>query len=88
MFPTERTLAALTPRLQSFADQYPAASDIGDYVRFVLVLAANDADATLAAVEDLTDAYWRGTARSAPPRGRALHLLQQMLAKVRTCLMP
>lgn len=88
VFPTERTLAALTPRLQSFADQYPAASDIGDYVRFVLVQAANDADATLAAVEDLTDAYWRGTARSAPPRGRALHLLQQMLAKVRTCLMP
>lgn len=87
VFPTERTLAALTPRLQGFADQHPAASDIGDYVRFVLVLAANDSDATLAAVEELTDAYWRGTARSAPLRGRALHLLQQMLAKVRTCLM-
>lgn len=87
VFPNDRTLAALTPRLRDFADQHAAGTDIGDYVRFVLVLAADDSDATLAAVEELTDAYWRGTARTAPLRGRALHLLRQMLAKVRTSLM-
>lgn len=82
VFPTVRTLPALTPRLQGFAEQHPQGTDIGDYVRFALVLAADDDQHTLAAVETLTNAYWTGTARRAPTRARALHLLGQMLTAV------
>lgn len=86
VFPTERTLAALTPRLQGLIDRQAAGTDVGDYARFVLVLAAGNDEATLTAVESLTDTYWKGTARAAPLRGRALHLLRQMLAKVNISL--
>lgn len=82
VFRTVRTLPALTSRLQGFAEQHPQGTDIGDYVRFVLVLAAGDDQHTLTAVETLTDAYWTGTARRAPTRARALHLLGQMLTTV------
>ncbi|MGP4088290.1 hypothetical protein [Streptomyces sp. KR55] len=82
VFPTDRTLPALTSRLCNFADQYPLGTDIGDYVRFVLVFAARDEDRILAATETFTDAYWTGTARGAPTRARAFHLLGQMLSKV------
>ncbi|MFV5994985.1 hypothetical protein ACNPQM_21620 [Streptomyces sp. NPDC056231] len=82
VFPTDRTLPALTPRLQGFADQHRQGTDIGDYVRFALVLAARDDHHTLTAVETLTDAYWKGTTRRAPTRARALHLLGQMLTTV------
>lgn len=86
VFPTARTLPALTPRLRVFTDQHSRGTDIGDYVRFVLLLAARDDNRTLDAVETFTDAYWRGTARGAPTRARALHLLGQMLTKVGTVL--
>lgn len=82
VFPTDRTLPALTPSLQTFTQQHIPGTDIGDYVRFVLVLAAQDDDQVLAATEKLTDAYWTGTARGVPARPRALHLLGQMLTKV------
>ncbi|WP_420037764.1 hypothetical protein ACN2WE_40900 [Streptomyces sp. cg28] len=82
VFPTDRTLTALTPRLQTFTHQHPQGTDIGDYVRFVLVLAAQDNDRILTVTEKLTDAYWTGTTRGVPTRARALHLLGQMLAKV------
>ncbi|MFD4377579.1 hypothetical protein [Streptomyces sp. NPDC058486] len=82
VFPTDRTLPALTPRLRTFTHQHPQGSDIGDYVRFVLVLAAQDDDRTLGVIEKLTDAYWTGTAPGVPTRARALHLLGQMLTKV------
>ncbi|MEV5546796.1 hypothetical protein AB0L35_11825 [Streptomyces sp. NPDC052309] len=82
VFPTARTLPALAPRLEGFAGRHPHGTDIGDYVRFVLVLAAGDDHRTLAAVETLTDAYWQGTARRTPLRARAVHLLGQMLARV------
>ncbi|MFE4832320.1 hypothetical protein [Streptomyces sp. NPDC056672] len=82
VFPTARTLPALTPRLRVFTDQHSRGTDIGDYVRFVLLLAARDDNRTLDAVETFTDAYWRGTARGAPTRARALHLLGQMLTRV------
>ncbi|MFF2353544.1 hypothetical protein ACFVVL_27635 [Kitasatospora sp. NPDC058115] len=82
VFPTERTLPALIPRLQAFVHQHPQGSDIGDYVRFALVLAARDEDRILAMTETLTDTYWTGTARGAPTRARALHLLGQMPARV------
>ncbi|MGW7582740.1 hypothetical protein ACWGKU_28805 [Kitasatospora sp. NPDC054768] len=82
VFPTDRTLPALTARLQTFIHQHSQGSDIGDYVRFVLVLAAQDEDRILAVTEKLTDAYWTGTARGVPTRARALHLLGQMLTKV------
>lgn len=82
VFPTDRTLPALTPRLRAFRHQHPQGTDVGDYVRFVLVLAAQDDDRILAATEKLTDAYWTGTARGVPTRPRALHLLGQMLTKV------
>ncbi|AWW41722.1 hypothetical protein [Streptomyces cadmiisoli] len=86
VFPTDRTLPALTPRLAGFADQHPQGTDVGDYVRFVLVLAAQADDRTLRATEELTDAYWTGTARGVPTRARALHLVDQMLTKIRTGL--
>ncbi|MGW6746189.1 hypothetical protein ACWGDX_36565 [Streptomyces sp. NPDC055025] len=86
VFPTTRTLPALTPRLRVFTDQHDRGTDIGDYVRFVLLLAARDDNRTLDAVETFTDAYWRGTARGAPTRARALHLLGQMLTRVGTVL--
>ncbi|MFF0291913.1 hypothetical protein [Streptomyces sp. NPDC005262] len=54
----------------------------GDYVRFVLVLAAQDDDQILAETERLTDAYWTGTARGVPALAQALHLLGQMLTEV------
>ncbi|MER5478754.1 hypothetical protein ABT026_17565 [Streptomyces sp. NPDC002734] len=57
-------------------------TDVGDYVRIVLVLAAQDDGRTLAATEKLTDRYWKGTARGVPTRARALHLLGQMLTKI------
>ncbi|MEV5989535.1 hypothetical protein AB0L85_32080 [Streptomyces sp. NPDC052051] len=84
VFPTDRTLPALTPRLRTFMHQHSQGTDIGDYVRFVLVLAARGDDRILAATEKLTDAYWTGTARGVPTRARALHLLGQMLTKVGT----
>ncbi|MFC9792875.1 hypothetical protein ACFVJI_09570 [Streptomyces sp. NPDC127584] len=82
VFLTERTLPALAPRLGPFTDQHPGGTEIGDYVRFVLVLAARDDAQTLMVTEQLTDAYWRGTARGAPTGSRALHLLGQVLARV------
>lgn len=86
VFPTDRTLPALTPRLRGFADQHPSGTDIGDYVRFVLVLAAQDDAQILADTERFTDAYWTGTARAVPTLARALHLLGQMLTRVGTGL--
>ncbi|KAB1978538.1 hypothetical protein [Streptomyces triticiradicis] len=86
VFPTDRTLPALTQRLQTFLHQHPQGTDIGDYVRFVLVLAAQDDDQTLTVTEKLTDAYWTGTVRGVPTRARALHLLGQMLSKVGAAL--
>lgn len=80
--PTARTQPALTPRLQGFVDQHPRGSDIGDYVRFLLVLAARDDDRTLTAVETFTTARWKGTFRAAPTHARAVHLLGQMLSRV------
>ncbi|MFF3420847.1 hypothetical protein ACFYW9_40340 [Streptomyces sp. NPDC002698] len=82
LFPTDRTLPALTPRLQTFTHQYTQGTDIGDYVRFVLVLATQNDDQILTVTEKLTDAYWTGTSRGAPTRPRALHLLGQMLTKI------
>ncbi|MEU7024347.1 hypothetical protein ABZ990_27380 [Streptomyces sp. NPDC046203] len=82
VFPTDRTLPALTPRLRAFAHRYPRGTDIGDYVRFVLVLAARDDVRTLAVTEELTGAHWPGTPRGVPTRARALHLLDQMLTRV------
>ncbi|WP_435190526.1 hypothetical protein [Streptomyces sp. bgisy126] len=82
VFPTARTLPALTGRLHTFMNQHPQDTDIGDYVRFVLVLATQDDSQTLAATEKLTDAYWTGTTRGVPTRARALHLLGQMLTRV------
>ncbi|KJY26857.1 hypothetical protein [Streptomyces sp. NRRL S-495] len=82
VFPTDRTLAALTPRLQGFVDRHPRGTGIGDYVRFVLVLATQDDDRILAATERFTDTCWTGTARGVPARARALHLLGRMLAEV------
>ncbi|MFF3123762.1 hypothetical protein ACFVRD_15695 [Streptomyces sp. NPDC057908] len=86
VFPTDRTLPALTPRLRGFADQHPSGTDIGDYVRFVLALAAQDDYQILAETERFTDAYWTGTARGVPALARALHLLGQMLTRVGTGL--
>ncbi|MGW2838180.1 hypothetical protein ACWCWD_10340 [Streptomyces sp. NPDC001493] len=82
VFPTVRTLPALTSRLQDFVEQHPPGTDIGDYVRFVLVLAARDDRRTLTAIETSTDTYWEGTAHGAPARARALHLLGRMLTTV------
>ncbi|BAU87779.1 hypothetical protein SLA_6913 [Streptomyces laurentii] len=86
VFPTDRTLAALRPRLRTFVDRHPQGTDIGDYARFVLVLAAQDDGRILTATEKLTEAYWTGTARGVPTRPRALHLLGQMLTRVRSDL--
>ncbi|MEU4173307.1 hypothetical protein AB0F46_41540 [Streptomyces sp. NPDC026665] len=82
VFPTDRTLPALTPRLRTFTHQHTEGTDVGDYVRFVLVLATQNDNQILTATEKLTDAYWTGTARGVPTRPRALHLLGQMLTKV------
>ncbi|MFF5922613.1 hypothetical protein ACFY8C_30415 [Streptomyces flavochromogenes] len=82
VFPSDRTLPALTTRLQGFMHQHPQGTDLGDYVRFVLVLAAQDDDRILTVTEEFTDAHWTGTARGVPTRARALHLLGQMLTKV------
>ncbi|MEU3290522.1 hypothetical protein [Streptomyces longwoodensis] len=82
VFPTDRTLPALTPRLQAFTHQHTEGTDVGDYVRFVLVLATQNDNQILTVTEKLADAYWTGTARGVPARPRALHLLGQMLAKV------
>ncbi|MEU5092544.1 hypothetical protein [Streptomyces sp. NPDC021356] len=76
----------MTPRLRRFVEQHPQGTDIGNHVRFILVLAAENDDQTLATVESLTDAYWKGTSRGAPTPPRALHLLDQMLNRVGTGL--
>ncbi|MGS2808557.1 hypothetical protein [Nocardia sp. MW-W600-9] len=82
VFPTARTLPALTPRLQGFIEQHPRGTDIGDYVRFILVLAAGNDEQTLATVDSLTAAHWTGTSRVVPTPARTLHLLGQMLDRV------
>ncbi|SNS67409.1 hypothetical protein [Actinacidiphila glaucinigra] len=82
VFPTERTLPALAPRLRTFMARHPPGTDIGDYVRFLHVLAARNDVETLTAVEGYTDVYWSGTFRQAPTRARAFHLLGQMLDRV------
>ncbi|MFJ2744860.1 hypothetical protein ACIO3O_34970 [Streptomyces sp. NPDC087440] len=78
VFPMARTLPALSARLWGCVDRYPEGTDLGDYVRFVLVLAARDDHRTLAALEAWTDIRRQGTARQVPVRARALHLLEQM----------
>ncbi|MER5965393.1 hypothetical protein [Streptomyces sp. NPDC002057] len=40
VFPTSRTLPASTPRLRGLVEQHPQGTDVGDYVRFILVLVA------------------------------------------------
>ncbi|MFI8181059.1 hypothetical protein OG539_07730 [Actinacidiphila glaucinigra] len=87
VFPTERTLPALAPRLRAFMAAHPPGTDIGDYVRFVRVLAARNDMETLTAVEGYTDVHWSGTFRQAPARARAFHLLGQMLDRVGADLM-
>ncbi len=82
VFPTARTLPALTPRLQGFVEQHPRGTDIGDYVRFILILAAGDDAQTLATVDSLTADRWTGTSRTAPTTARTLHLLGQMLNRI------
>ncbi|MFC9473095.1 hypothetical protein ACFTS5_13015 [Nocardia sp. NPDC056952] len=82
VFPTVSTLPALTPRLQGFVEQHPLGTDIGDYVRFILVFAAGNDDQTLATVESFTTAYWKSTSPGAPTPARTLHLLGQMLNRV------
>ncbi|MGW1013201.1 hypothetical protein ACWD4X_24575 [Streptomyces termitum] len=57
VFPTDRTLPALAARLRVFAHRYPQGTDVGDQVRFVLVMATRDDDRILAATEKLTDAF-------------------------------
>ncbi|QNS02380.1 hypothetical protein [Streptomyces xanthii] len=86
VFPTARTLPALTARLRGVVEQHPRGTDIGDHARFVLVLATRDDRQILPAVEAFTDVYWKGTARGAPTRARALHLLGQMLDRVESTL--
>lgn len=88
VFPTARTLPALTPRLECFVGQHPQGTDIGDYVRFILVLAAGNNARTLTAVESLTTAAWAGTPRAAPTSARSAHLLGQMLNRVGRELRP
>ncbi|MFF2522690.1 hypothetical protein [Streptomyces liangshanensis] len=87
-FPTPRTLPALTPRLRSFVQRYARDTDIGDYVRFVLVLAAQDDARTLDATENFTAVRRPATPRGAPTRARALHLLGQMLTAAGQALAP
>ncbi|GAA3030702.1 hypothetical protein GCM10020229_47640 [Kitasatospora albolonga] len=82
VFPTDRTLPALAPRLHGFTNQHGRGTDIGDYVRFVLVLASQNEERIRTLTESLTGAHWAGTARELPTRARALHLLGQMLAEV------
>ncbi|MFJ5788378.1 hypothetical protein, partial [Streptomyces hydrogenans] len=72
--------------LRGFVEQHPPGTDIGDYVRFILVLAAENNDQTFATVESLTDTYWESTSRGAPTPARALHLLGQMTNRVKTGL--
>ncbi len=86
VFPTARTLPALTPRLEGFVEQHPPGTDIGDYVRLILVLAAENDARTLTTVESFTTTAWEGTPRGAPASARTLHLLGQMLNRVGTGL--
>lgn len=87
VFPTDRTLPALTARLHTFMNQHPQGTDIGDYVRFVRAgRPRRQPDPRV--TEKLTDAYWTGTARGVPTRARALHLLGQMLTRVGARLTP
>ncbi|MEU0541972.1 hypothetical protein ABZ319_19090 [Nocardia sp. NPDC005978] len=82
VFPTARTLPALTPRLEGFTEQHPPGTDIGDYVRFILVLAAGNDTRTRTAVASLTTTAWEGTPREAPASARSAHLIGQMLNRV------
>lgn len=82
VFANDRTAGALDARLKVFVERYPPGTDVGDYVRFLLVTASQDEDRILTATERFTDAYWRGTARGAPVRARAWHLVGQMLGRI------
>ncbi|GAA1386044.1 hypothetical protein GCM10009639_09350 [Kitasatospora putterlickiae] len=82
VFPTDRTLPALTAHPKTFIHRHPQGSDIGDYVCFVLVLAARDeARVLLSATEKLTGACWTGTGTGSADTARAFHFLAQMPAK-------
>ncbi|MFB7714026.1 hypothetical protein [Streptomyces sp. NPDC056105] len=81
VFPTDRTLPAIAAPADVHAPA-PHGTGIGDYVRFVLVLGAQDDDRLLTVTERLADAYWTGTARGVPARARALHFIGQILTMV------
>ncbi|MFD5618669.1 hypothetical protein [Streptomyces yangpuensis] len=82
-FPTTAAARALLPRLRASAARYPGWTLPGDFVRLAGVMTVGRREHVLAAVEALTRDYWNPTARAAPVTGRSLHLLDQMLSRIR-----
>ncbi len=82
-FPSADASQGLLPGLRGLAGRYPGRGLPGDYVRLAGTLAVGRRENVLAAVEALTSRNWSPTARSAPLTGRALHLLDQMLSRLR-----
>ncbi|MFF4323234.1 hypothetical protein [Streptomyces sp. NPDC001568] len=73
----------LLPELRTPAGEFPGWTLPGDYVRLAGTITVGNRQSVLTAVEALARLNWRPTARSAPLVGRALHLLDQMLGRLR-----
>ncbi len=82
-FPSADASQDLLPGLRMLAGRYPGRTLPGDYVRLAGTIAVGKRGCVLTAVEALTGQNWSPTVRSAPLTGRALHLLDQMLSRLR-----
>ncbi|MGW4896464.1 hypothetical protein ACWEQL_30060 [Kitasatospora sp. NPDC004240] len=80
--------AATLPRLHDLAAHHPAATPVGRYLRYTALLISGPEPRIAATVEELTAAHWRGTAREVPAAARAVHLLDQLLARLSVELLP
>ncbi|MGX1507512.1 UNVERIFIED_CONTAM: hypothetical protein RKD43_006137 [Streptomyces graminofaciens] len=82
-FPSAGASQDLLPDLRTLAGKYPGRTLPGDYVRLAGIITVGRCENVFAAVEALTTRDWTPTARSAPIMGRAIHLLDQMLGRIR-----
>ncbi|MCP2310998.1 hypothetical protein [Kitasatospora paracochleata] len=86
-FPAAPAAVNLLPKVEAFAEAHRQDSRIAGYLRFVLILAGAKDNQVFAEVESLTGSYWRATHRDAPVPARAVHLLDQMLVRMRSLLL-
>ena len=79
--------ATLRQRIEALTGEHREQPSVADFLRFVGLIASGADRQVLSAVESLTASYWRASHREVPLQARAVHLLDQMLTKVRAALL-